>query len=306
MSCFKPMLAVDLGFKESKSEPGKIVRDIRFLKMHQDYSFDKYKSLYGDKLIMLPCGHCYGCACDYAKEWASRIMLEADLYPDNCFITLTYDEDSVPDKLTKRPFQLFMKRLRKAFPDKKIRYFACGEIGEGKGERDINPHYHAILFNLDFTDKVFLKRSKSGLIIYRSKLLEELWPYGISSIGDVSPESAQYVAKYSLKRKVSKVDNGEFVLMSRMPGIGAAQYSEDNYLVDAVYTAGKRFKIPRYFDKLAEKEGSILASYAKELREQKAKSMPDPMYSDNFKIKELHLKFLENNKILKDSLKVRL
>lgn len=301
MACNHPIMALDLGLKPSKQDPDKLVRDIKFLPVHKDWSFEKYQNLYGDRLLMLPCGHCFGCSQSYAREWSSRIMLEAKKYADNCFITLTFDDDHVPERLEKAPFQKFMKRLRKYFPQK-IRFFACGECGE-KSER---PHYHAVLFNVDFDDKEFLKRSKSGLIIYRSKLLEKLWPYGISSIGDVTDASAQYVAKYSMKRKISKIDRGEFVLMSRMPGIGQDSYDESIYESDRIYVSGKSFKVPRYFDKLADKEGSILFEYTKEMRLRNAKKIPLSMYKLGLAHQEEAYKKQEDDAIYKDALKVRL
>jgi hypothetical protein len=46
----------------------------------------------------------------------------------------------------KRDLQLFFKRLRKAYPDVKLRYFACGKYGE----QFARPHYHVILFGKSF------------------------------------------------------------------------------------------------------------------------------------------------------------
>jgi hypothetical protein len=73
-------------------------------------------------------------------------MLEAQYYsPDQVwFATITYNDKYVPRvmstdpetgkqapalTLRKRDFQLWMKRLRRHFPDTKIRFFAAGEYG---------------------------------------------------------------------------------------------------------------------------------------------------------------------------------
>ena len=259
MSCSNPIPALDCGYKINSD--GKRVRAIKILDMRHrfiHYGLDDLKERYGDDLILLPCGHCYLCALDYSRMWASRIILESQAHEHNCFITLTYHDCFVPDKPQKRHWQLFMKRLRKevGFP---IRFFACGELGE-KTERS---HMHAIIFGYDFPDKVELKRSSSGLIIYRSPTLEKLWPYGISSIGSVTPESAQYVAKYSMKKKLTGVDSGEWLLMSRRPGIGINGYNESDYITDKIYLHGKKYKIPRYFDKISESNNLFLYALAK-------------------------------------------
>lgn len=302
MSCSKPLLALDCGYKTGKN--GDTVRAIKFLDMkfkYRDKSFEDMKNLFGDRLITLPCGHCYMCSLDYSRMWASRIVLESREHKQNSFITLTYAEGICPDVPSKRDWQLFMKRLRKevGWP---IRFFACGE----KGEKTGRSHMHAIIFGYDFPDKVPLKRSGSGLIIYRSPTLERLWPYGISSIGEVSPDSAQYVAKYSLKRKMTGVDSGEWVLMSRRPGIGANGFDPKDYDTDRLYLNGQKFKIPRYFDKLAERYFPFDLWLAKTNREELAKQYSLKKYGLNIAHEEVALKKLEEDKIFDDVCKVRL
>lgn len=149
-----------------------------------------------DLKMTVPCGQCLGCRLERSRQWALRCVHEASLYDDNCFITLTYSDEFLPRdySLDVSHFQRFMKRLRKRFGEG-IRFFHCGEYGSQFGR----PHYHAILFNLDFPDKVFLKE-QNGQTLYRSKILEELWPFGHSSVGSATFESAAYVARYILKK----------------------------------------------------------------------------------------------------------
>ncbi len=126
------------------------------------------------------CSQCIGCRLDHAGMWASRIEHESSLYDDsngNCFITLTYDEEHLPQdwSLDKSHFQKFMKRLRKRYPQK-IRYYHCGEYGENcrhgihttlcPGCNVGRPHYHAILFNIDFHDRVFGWSIKGNSALY--------------------------------------------------------------------------------------------------------------------------------------------
>ena len=105
-----------------------------------------FKPLYSDRpsagMFKLPCGQCIGCRLARSSMWATRCVHEAQLHKQNCFITLTYNDDNLPYPPTSiRPLQLFMKRLRKRF-GAGIRFYACGEYGEKFGR----PHYHACLW----------------------------------------------------------------------------------------------------------------------------------------------------------------
>lgn len=153
--------------------------------------------------LSIPCGQCTGCRLERSKQWAIRCVHEASLYEDNCFITLTYNKENLPKdfSLNKRDFQLFMKRLRKKYAPKQIRFYHCGEYGEPTEYNNhiARPHYHAIIFNHKFEDQILWKQ-KRGNELYISKELEELWPQGFSTIGSVTQDSAGYVARYLLKK----------------------------------------------------------------------------------------------------------
>ncbi len=222
------------------------------------------REAYTDRPRTVPCGQCVGCRLERSRQWAIRCHHEASLHEDNCFITLTYDEENLPAdrSISVRAFQLFMKRLRKKYPQK-IRFYACGEYGDNLGR----PHYHACLFNHDFADKRLWRRKKNKEPLYRSSDLEEIWPYGYSSVGNVSFESAAYVARYIMKKINGNIaeehyqfidKNGEihqrtpeFTIMSRKPGVGAKwleKYATDVYPDDFVILKGKRMRPPRYYD----------------------------------------------------------
>ena len=147
----------------------------------------------------LPCNQCIGCRLNYSRQWAIRCIHEAQMHKNNCFITLTFSPEALasrknPRSLDMREWQLFMKRVRKKYGNG-IKFFHCGEYGE-KNKR---PHYHALLFGHDFTDKQ-LWTQRSGVKLYISEELKKLWPYGFSTIGDVTFESAAYCARYVLKK----------------------------------------------------------------------------------------------------------
>lgn len=145
----------------------------------------------------IPCGRCIGCRLERSRQWAVRCVHEASLHSENCFITLTFSDSFLPKNgsLDVADFQKFMKRLRQFISPRKVRFFHCGEYGENFGR----PHHHACLFGYDFPDKVLFKEV-NGSKIFTSAILSDLWPFGFSTIGDVTYESAAYVARYVLKK----------------------------------------------------------------------------------------------------------
>lgn len=218
--------------------------------------------------LSLPCGQCVGCRLRRSRDWAVRGMHEASLHENNCFITLTFDDAHLPQdgSLHYPTFQKFAKRLRKRLGP--FRHFTCGEYGELYDR----PHFHSILFGLDFPDKRPLRMLDSKCKVFDSKILQELWPFGWSSIGSVTFESVAYVARYCVKKVTGKAQEDhyrrfditgreyqlepEFAHMSLKPGIGAGwfqKFSSDVYTSDYVIVDGRKVQTPRYYDKQYEK-----------------------------------------------------
>lgn len=163
------------------------------------------------------------------------------------------------------------------------RYYMCGEYGADEygtidGLRKFRigpgrPHYHYLLFGYNFPDKKYWK-SHRGHEYYRSPFLEEIWTKGHSIIGHVTPETAAYTARYVMKKQTGEQSREhyervlpttgevvsiepEFCRMSLKPGIGARWFEkhgqQDIYdSGDFVSINGKRYKTPRYYDKLYE------------------------------------------------------
>lgn len=213
------------------------------------------KDAYTDMRVTVPCGQCIGCRLERSRQWAIRCVNEASLYENNSFITLTFNEENVPldGSLNKADFQKFMKRLRKKYPQNKIRYFHCGEYGDLLNR----PHHHACLFNYDFPDKILWSERKN-IKLYRSKILETLWPFGFCTIGDVNFESAAYVARYVTKKITGDLAEGhyngrvpEYVTMSRKNGIGHdwfQKYKNDVFPQDYMIVRNHKCKPPKYYD----------------------------------------------------------
>lgn len=284
MPCYHPLQAISTGLKPN----GKL--NIEFLKRY--HTPDEYRKMYGKDYNPLPCGRCIGCRLERSRQWATRILHESQMHEENCFITLTYSDEHLPENhsLDYTHFQLFMKRLRKHFEPKKIRFFMCGEYGGKKGR----PHYHACIFGVDFDDKLIFQKNKQGQAIYSSQTLENLWGKGFCTIGDLSFESAAYVARYVMKKITGKdaeehysafVDKNtgelisdqprvpEFCRMSNRSGVGANWldvYHDDVYPLDKVIVRGHPAQPPRYYDKKLEEKDPILHEAIKQARQESA------------------------------------
>lgn len=197
-------------------------------------------------------------------------MHEASLREQNCMVTLTYDNEHLPERgsLDRRAFPLFMKRLRKRIEPERVRYFHAGEYGE----RFKRPHYHALLFGFDFGDKVLAGR-RGDFPVWSSVVLSGLWAQGRCEIGTVSFESAAYVARYVVKKLAGdelaahvRVDlesgdvvelEPEYCTMSRNKGIGFEwfrRYGGEVYPSDGVVCRGQLVKPPRFYDSQFELE----------------------------------------------------
>ena len=143
MPCYFPLQATF-----SLRSDGK--KDIRFSNVNAELFKAGLKPV-GDNNLSLPCGRCMGCRLERSRQWAVRCLHESKCYDDNCFVTLTYSPEHLPKggTLVRKHLQDFIKRLRTANLDRKIRVFYCGEYGSELSR----PHYHLCLFNFDFLDK---------------------------------------------------------------------------------------------------------------------------------------------------------
>lgn len=217
---------------------------------------------YSDRPFSIGCGQCPACRGRRAQDWVIRICHEAQMHECNAFVTLTYDQEHLPSDggLHVEHFQVFIKALRKWWK-RPLRYFHCGEYGEREGR----PHYHAILFGIDFAwDRVLLERPGDAAPLFRSPTLSRFWTRGHSSLGAVTPESAAYVARYAVKASSTPVVDGatgevlrpEYATMSRRPGLGDSwfeKFGRDVFPSDEVVLDGQKYRPPRYYDeKLSE------------------------------------------------------
>lgn len=296
MACYHPLRAFDTGLLTDHFKPKYKICGSDVDRIHAPHTYVRdglqkdNKKVWQDQWITdwtpIPCGQCIGCRIDYSRMWADRCILEAKDYVNNAFVTLTYAPEHlpklqpvvdietgeafdwptlVPDHLTK-----FMKDLRRYYEHHYnhdgIRFYACGEYGEDGGR----PHYHLLIFNLPVPDKVYWFTNNDHENIYVSDSISKIWGKGIVTIGDVTWNSAAYVARYVVKKQKGNTKGcvdipghlvtgiqPEFVRMSRRPGIAFKYYDENkdkfyenDEIVISVRGKARTIKPPRYYDKL--------------------------------------------------------
>ena len=221
----------------------------------------------------IDCGVCIDCRIRKSRDWAIRAYHEQAMHKRSCFVTLTYAEN--PVTLRRLDVQLFFKSLRNA--GFKFSYFGCGEYGD----KTLRPHYHIILFGIDFAaDRYPWRKTEKGFIQYRSATLEKHWPHGNAEIGEATEQSAAYVARYTLKKingdfaNEADIETGlrpydrilpdervmevakEMLFVSLRPAIGLRwflKYGAEVYPADTVVMNGKEYKPPKYYDTLLKK-----------------------------------------------------
>lgn len=236
----------------------------RYFKKHPEYRFVDF--------VSVPCGKCPECLNANAKDWVYRIMKEAQQWDSNYFITLTYDDEHLPNPpfLVKDEISKFNKKLkvyleREGLPSN-FRFYAVGEYGS-EGYR---PHYHGIYFNLTIPDLKPFGKTQSGAVNYISDFIAKVWSKGLISIGEVDEASAAYVARYCEKKRdltdeeKRKYNNfydpltgvmfqPEFSVMSRRPGIGADALDYVKKKVDnedySLFIKGHAYSVPMYYRK---------------------------------------------------------
>jgi hypothetical protein len=301
--------------------------------------------------LKVACGQCIGCRLDRSLMWATRCMHESKSYDANSFITLTYSDEHLPRdmSLSLSEFQRFSKRLRASLNPRgmresdpnyrKIKIFHCGEYSPPRpavipgttrhpdlvpdGNR---PHYHAIVFGFDFPDKK-LWSVRNDINIYSSDHLLDVWGKGFVTVGDLTFESAAYVARYTIKKVNGRAadvpgDTGlrpyervcpvtgqiievakEYATMSN--GIGKDFYNNyrgDMYPRDTMVVNGHELRPPRYYDDLYDAEEPDLMEDIKSRRisemERHAMDNTPERLKAREKVKQAQLNMLKREEVL--------
>lgn len=209
------------------------------------------------RATLVPCGKCPCCICSDAQSWRTRLQITHENSDNAYFVTLTYDEASLPfesctdslgqlhivSPVCKRDVQNFLKRLREKIGYKRLRYFFVSEYGP----TTLRPHYHGILFNLPKFGEDNTKQ-----LVEVTKLIQSVWSSGLITIDSVTFGRISYVTKYvSCKTYLPEWYPKPFRLMSKGLGI---EYLNNTRLIEwhrqrlECYVPQGQFKtkMPRY------------------------------------------------------------
>lgn len=155
--------------------------------------------------IPVPCGKCLPCLESRRKEWCKRLYLESTRWPVSSFVTLTFDDVHLPwcHLACKRKVQTFLKRLRMMprdynVPSLPFKYFIASEYGKKFGR----PHFHGLIFGLDFLDECYRPRlvSCGRYPVFTSDILSAIWKNGYVTVDRLSISNVAYVSKYITKQ----------------------------------------------------------------------------------------------------------
>lgn len=243
------------------------------------------------KDVWYPCGKCTPCRINDREEWSVRLTHEWKYWEKSAFVTLTYQDDKLPENCSLRKLDLsnYFHYLRddERMKDREIKYFACGEYGDKgglvenglyKGQFIHRPHYHAIIFGLDAFD------DEDRKIIAENWHFCENWMFNakLGSNGEwldgqaidyVTPDDINYTCGYIEKKlfgkKLEELENegkiNPFGVCSQ--GIGK-RYCFDNrkQILDLMYVQrkGHKLPIPRQYMKWLGIDSEVLRSPYKE------------------------------------------
>lgn len=181
----------------------------------------------GDALF--PCGQCIPCRINRRRVWTHRIMLESLCHDYSSFVTLTYDNKSCPataggvPTLVAEHARDWLKRYRASRSRSgysKVRYYLVGEYGDASWR----PHYHAALFGVESCEYGITRKKENCCAACNE--VRDTWGFGHIALGDLTVQSAAYIAGYVTKKLTRSDDprldgrDPEFARMSLKPGIG--------------------------------------------------------------------------------------
>lgn len=240
--------------------------------------------------MLLPCRSCIGCRLEKSRQTAVRLVHELKYHSHSGFLTLTYDDESLPVGGTLEParWTKFAKDLRARFDFLelgRLKFFGVGEYGDQRKR----PHYHAIVYSPVSLFGEEVEKSRSGERQWTCEHVSAVWPEGRHRISEVTFESAAYVARYLLKKQsgdaaeshYESVDSrtGEVVVRAKefarwpkgLAKLHFEQWKADIYPSDEVVLPGRgKFLPPPYYDRLLEKEDPEFAQQIKVARQEKA------------------------------------
>jgi hypothetical protein len=220
--------------------------------------------------IAYGCGTCPMCKKSKSLEWSIRARHELITSKKAVFITLTYDNKHLRREAIKAEnrfdrrgvlcqddVQKFLKRLRRRYSDRKLRYLYCGEYGEEKWR----PHYHMLIFGINPIET-------------SNEAMTNIWGMGNADVSNqwVSDNAISYIVGYIKKKIPGRQQNHEKYEGNNRPkpylrasqGLGRSwsdlHIDEWSTTLSLAYR-GYQVAVPRYYIKRAIKKEGLTVKY---------------------------------------------
>lgn len=180
------------------------------------------------RLYLHPCGQCLNCRINDTRSWyvRSRFEIKKAERPFQYFLTLTYNEENLPDDglCDKVEFKHFLNNLNTSF-GLRMRYFGTSDYGSINNRC----HYHAIILS---TKKITQAQ------------VERIWKRGFVYLKPLNNENLKYVLRYTIKKKpFDNKEKGYFRLISKGWGNNVKDFytGQDYFVFD-----GRKYGISPY------------------------------------------------------------
>lgn len=267
--CITPNIVYINKMLKDKKHPDGIFF-MRYSKVELE-TYEEIKKQMGGELYKIPCGHCFECKKDIAKQWGLRAYAEYQTNPNAYFMTITYE--NAPKSLLRNDLYLFIKHLRNKY-GKNIKMLGCGEYGM----KTYRSHFHLLTFGFKIEDLIMSKYNteKGDHALMESETINKIWKKGLVFIEKITSHSCFYVSGY-VEKKLLNIDykklglNPPFKIYSR--GLGL-KYFFENY--KNIYKDDKiclpnlpPMKPPHYYDEQLAKLCPHLCKKVKEQRKLK-------------------------------------
>lgn len=156
-----------------------------------------------------PCGQCKECRINDTRSWyvRSRFELKKKERPFHYFLTLTYNDESLPEDgfCSKEHLKKFLNNLNTSF-SLYMRYYACSDYGSINNRA----HYHAILCTT---------------VKLRQAQVERIWKKGFVYLKTLNDKNLKYVLRYTVKKQpVDWNSKAFFRFISKGWGNNVAEY----------------------------------------------------------------------------------
>lgn len=182
-----------------------------------------------------PCGKCRACKLRKVNEKMIISIFAAQEYKKKGqFLTLTFNDEHLPDGLDHSIIAAFMKRLRRLDGTPNVKAFIAGEYGEKSGRE----HWHILFYNHKYDLELVRKA-------WRHPRTKE--SFGFVYDGTLTPKSMKYVSGY-INKKGYNPDSGKRPPYGRMscnlPDNLSTEELVDICMSGKVHYNGRVFTVP--------------------------------------------------------------